>query len=133
MTEVDAIEHADWPRRHIVAAADPNPGVVHRRVDQPHGQLAFQVGAQAADGFHHQRQVRFRRDSQAPHEGGLNAGAIQPCLDLRTGAKSHHQANTEAAEQGNVVDDVDEIAMGDGVAGNGQHHGPAPVGVDVGR
>ena len=95
--------------------------------------MAFEVGAQAADGFHDQRQVLIGGDAQAAGEAGFEAGVVQAGLDLRPAAEGDHKFDAEAAEQGNVVDDVDEVAVFDGVTGHGEDDGAAAVGVDVRR
>ena len=128
---INTIQHPDRLGGQIIATADTDPRVVHGRVHQPHGQLAFNVGAQAANGFHHQRQMVIGRNPKPAGEGGFQAGIIQPRLDLRAATKGHHQSHTQAAKQGDVVDDINKIAVLYGIAGHGQHHRAPAMGVDV--
>ena len=75
----------------------------------------------------------IRGDAQAAGKGRFKTGVVQPGLDLRATTKGHHQAHTQAAEQGNVVDDIDEVPVLDGIARHGQHNGSAAMSIDVRR
>ena len=72
-------------------------------------------------------------DAQAPCEGGFQAGIIQSRLNLGAATERHHQLDAKAAEQSDVVDDVDKIAVLNGIPGHGQDDGSAAMGVDVRR
>ena len=132
IAEINTVQHPDRPGRDIVATADPDTGVVHGRVHQPHGQLAFEVRPQTANGLHHHGKLVFRGYPQASGKRRLHAGTVQARLDLRAGTKGNHQPHAETAQQCDVMDDVDEIAVLYGIPRNGQHHRAPAVGVDVG-
>ena len=66
-------------------------------------------------------------------ELALGAGRLQARVYLWPCAMHHHETHAEAIKQGNIVDDVTEIVMLEGFAGEHQYKGFSPMLIDVRR
>src|SRR5690554_208538 len=130
---VHPVHHADGPRGDEVAAGDAQARALHGRGGHVHGQTRLDGDAQLTDGVDHAFQGRLVGDAQALVEARLQAALGQPRLDLRTRAVHQHQAHPQAVQQHQVVDDVAEVDMFDGVPRQHDHEGTLAVRVDVGR
>ena len=131
VAKINTIQHTHRLGGHIITPTHPNTGIVHRRIHQPHGKVAFQVSSQATDGLHHHAKVLLRCNPQPFGKRRFHPGAIQPRLDLRAGTEGNDQPHAKAAQQRDVMDDVDKIPVFNRIPRYGQHHRTPAVGVDV--
>jgi len=53
-------------------------------------------------------------------------------IDLRPCAVDHHQANAEAVQQANVIDDAGKVLMLDGFTAQHDDKGFSPMGINIG-
>jgi hypothetical protein len=105
----------------------------HWCIWQAHGQLGFDDHPDLAGSLLHTRHRIGRGDAQAIDKICLDIQRFKLTLDLRACTVYQHQANTEAAEQGNIIDQVMKTVILDSLAAKQNDHGFAPVRMNIGR
>ena len=131
MAIVHTIAHAQRPGDDEVTGRDTDTGAPDRRIDNAHGQLGFDVNAQAADGILDADQGLVVGDTQAVDVTNFRATLFQALFNLGSGAVHQHQAQPERVEQGDIVDQFVK-AVAERLAAEGNDDRRAAVRLDVG-
>ena len=136
MAIVHTIAHAQRPGDDEVTGRDTDTGAPDRRIDNAHGQLGFDVNAQAADGILDADQGLVVGDTQAVDVTNFRTTLFQALFNLGSGAVHQHQAQPERVEQGDIVDQFvkavaerlasGSIAMYAWATSNAVHEGEGP-------
>ncbi|MNJ17560.1 hypothetical protein D3C77_118430 [compost metagenome] len=130
---IHPFDNADRPRGDQVACGYPQARTLHRRGSHVHRQARLDSDAQVPHGVDHTFQGRGIGDAHAAMVVRGQAAAGQAAFDLRTRAMHQHQANPQAVQQDQVVDDIAEVGVLDAVSGKHDHKGAVAVGIDVRR
>ena len=128
---VETAAHAYRFGHHEVAADQPDAGVMHGRVGQPHGEQAFQLQAQCADRRHDAIQRGAVGDAHVLLEGGLDTGFRQPGANLWAGAMDQYQLDAQAIEQCQIVNQGRQARAVQQLPGQHDHKSSAPVRIDI--
>ncbi len=133
MPVVHAVDDAHGARGNEVARGhlDARPG--HGRVGQPHGEACLDLHTHRTRRLHDAPQCILVGDAHAVDHLHLGTAQLQPLFDLGARAVYQHQPDSQAVEQGDVMDETGEGAVGDRFTAEGEHHGAATVRVDIGR
>ena len=105
---------------------------LHRGVGQPHGELGRDVVLQAATHLFDDGEALVIGDPDPSVVLGLDAGAGQRLVVLRTRAEYQDQADPKRLQQGDIADDIGKVGVADGFPAHHQHEGGTPVHVDIG-
>ena len=130
--QIDPVHDPHRPRCDEVAAHHPHPCVVHRRAGHAGGQPCLDLDLECADHPFDDGHRALVGDAQVLLVARRTAGRGERGLDLLPRAVHEHQAHAEAGQQRDVVGDRHEVGVGQRVAAQRQHEGPAAMGIDVG-
>ena len=130
---IHAIVHAERLGNDKVAAHDVDMRALQRRIVQAHGETRGNIQLQQTRRLFHQLQGFGIGDAGMFMVNRLVVVSGQVGVDLRTRAINHHQADPEAVQQANVIDDAGKIFMLNGFAAKHDDKRFSPMGVDIGN
>ena len=133
MAVIHAIVHAERLGNDEVAAHDVDMRALQRRVVQAHGQASGDIQLQQTCRLLHQLKGFGIRDAGMLVVNRLVMVSGQVSVDLRARAIDHHQADPQAVQQANVIDDAGKIFMLNGFAAKHDDKRFSPMGVDIGN
>ena len=133
MLQVHAVDDADRLRGNEVAARHADVGIRHRRIRQPHRQQRFDFHTHPPDRFFHALHGLGIGEADAVMIGVIEIVFRQMLFDLRACAVDQHQPDAEAGEQIEVVRQLNELAVRDHFAAEGDYEGTSAERVDIRR
>ncbi|MNC11935.1 hypothetical protein D3C75_596460 [compost metagenome] len=129
---IHAIIHAKRLSNNKITANDIDVCTLQRRVAEAHGQTRSDIQLQQTGGLFDQFQRFGIGDARVFMIDRLMIMRSQISINLWTRAVDHHQTNSQAVQQPNIVNDTGKVLVFNGFAAQHNDKRFSPMGIYIG-